>query len=161
MKNDATQQSAGPILQSTATIEAIFAALDTFITETGYTATTATVNLDGGGSSHSLTANDRAGNSETYTNRVAGVRVAITPTGTTLHNIEWVQFTAAAFNADGSAVAGATFTWSLGQGALGTLDVATGIYTAPAAIATPSTDIVNATLVGGQSWASASVQLMP
>jgi len=156
-----TPQAGSPTLQDTASVEAVFAALDAFLATTGFTAASAIVSMDGAGVTHSLTGNDRLGNSLTNGDRVAGSRVVITPGSVVLKPGEAVQFLAKAYDLSGIEIPGATFTWSLQTGALGALDAANRVYTAPAAIPVAASDIVTATMGGGMSWASVTVQLVP
>jgi hypothetical protein len=136
----------------------VFDALDTYIAGTTYTTSNASVSLDGSGTSHTMNSSDRQGNSVTYTERVAGVRVSVTPTISSLGPGESQQFAASATNPDGSSFAGATFTWALSSGAQGAVD-ATGLYTAPASIADAATDVLTCTLTGQQSWATVTINL--
>lgn len=153
--------STTPILHSSAAIQAVFDALDAFLAESGYTGSNASVTLDGAGQNHTISGNDRAGNSETYSNRVAGIRINVKPPMVTLGPGGTQTFTADATNPDGSPVPSPPFTWSLQSGALGTLDTTNAVYHAPAEIAAATTDYVTCTLAGGASWSQASVSLVP
>ena len=141
--------------------QAVFDALDRYIANSSWISSNASVTLDGGGSTNSMTSNNRNSlNSFTYTERTAGVRVSVAPMSASLGAGETQQFTASATNPDGSTVAGATFTWTVQTGALGSVD-ATGLYRAPAAIPAAAYDTVTATLTGQNSWSSVTVQLHP
>jgi hypothetical protein len=136
----------------------VFDALDTYIAGTSYTTSNASVTLDGSGTTHTMNCQDKQGNSFTYTEREAGVRVSITPVTASLGPGETQQFAATATNPDGSAVASPTFDWSLSGGSLGIVS-STGLYTAPATIAAGSTDLLTATLSGQQAWATVNISL--
>jgi len=141
-------------------VQAIFDALDAYIQGTSWANATASVMLTGSQTTHTITTADRTNsNGVSYTERIAGVRVTIDPMSVTLSPGQSQQFTAAAYNPDGSAASG-TFTWTLTQGAPGTLD-ANGLYTAPASLAGPASAQVNAAFSDGQAWASATVALQP
>lgn len=142
-------------------LQAVFDALDAYIAGTEFAQATSGVTLDGSGATHSMSCQTAgAKNSFTYTERQAGVQVSVAPPSATLGPGGTQQFTASATNADGSDVAGAVFAWAVTGGTLGSIDD-TGLYTAPAAIAVASIASVSASLVGGQSWASATVSLTP
>jgi len=149
------------VIKTVSDPQPVFDALDNYIAGTDWIVSTASVTLDGSGATHTITCSDRNGkNSYTYTERTAGVHVAVQPMSANLGPGETQQFTANATNPDGTPVTGATFTWALTTGSLGTLD-ANGLYTAPATIAANAFDTVTATLTGQQSWASITVQLHP
>jgi hypothetical protein len=136
----------------------VFDALDAYIAGTTYTVSNASVTMDGGGSTHTVTCQDRQQNSFTYSERTAGIRVSITPLTASLTAAQTQQFAATATNPDGSAVASPAFTWTLAAGALGTVDT-TGLYTAPATIAAAGNDALTATLTGQQAWATVYIAL--
>jgi hypothetical protein len=151
--------STQPTPFDTAAAQAVFDALDAYIAGTPYTVSNASVMFDGGGTTHSMSCNDRTNASSfTYTVREAGSQVAITPTMADLGPGETLQFTATATDSAGVPIAGAAFTWVLAPGALGTVSP-TGLYTAPAAIAAPAMETLTANLTGGQSWTTVTVQL--
>jgi len=145
---------------SYANMEAVFDALDAYIAGTTWITCNATVNLDGSGTTHTMTCQDRLQNSFTYSERDAGIRVSIQPVSATLGPGQTQQFVATATNPDGTPVSGAAFTWTLSQSSLGSVD-ATGLYTAPASITQSTMVQVNAALTTGQSWASVTVALQP
>ena len=138
----------------------VFDALDVYMAGTQFTSSNASITLDGSGTSHTMNSSDRQGNSITYTERTAGVRVSVNPVTVTLGPGATQQFQASATNPDGTAFPGATFTWSMGAGAHGSVD-ASGLYTAPASIQAPMTDMLTCTLTGQQSWATVSISLNP
>ena len=140
-------------------VQAVFDALDAYMAGTSWSSSNASVYLDGSGTTHSMSSQDAGGNNFTYSERMAGLRVSVQPPSASLGPGQTQQFTATATNPDGTPATGA-FTWTLGQGALGTVD-ATGLYTAPATIATATVVSVTATVAPGTSWASASVSLNP
>jgi len=141
--------------------QSVFDALDAYMQGTDWVSSTASASFDGGGSTHTMNCSDRnSQNTFTYSQRTAGIKVTVQPMGASLGPGQTQQFTATAANPDGSVVAGAAFTWSMGPGALGSV-TASGLYSAPAAIAAQATDTVTATLTGQQSWASTTMQLHP
>jgi RHS repeat-associated protein len=79
--------------------------------------------------------------------------VTISPTSATLYGSQTQQFTATLLNGCGSSV-----TWSINPAGMGTIS-ASGLYTAPATIATPETVTVTATSQAAS--ASATVNLLP
>jgi hypothetical protein len=105
-----------------------------------------------------VTCSDIAGNQVTYTQRILGPRVSLSPPGANLAGGETQQFTAAVLNPDGSPIAGAGVAWKLSEGALGTVD-ANGLYAAPARVAGPSTEYLTATYQESGSFATATVSL--
>jgi hypothetical protein len=140
-------------------LQAVFDALDAYVAGTNWTSSNAGVTFDGGGTTHSMNSSDRTlTNSVTYTQRSAGDRVVVSPTGASLGPGETQQFTASAVDASGATIPAATFTWSISGGALGTID-ATGLYTAPATVAAASTETVTAVMDGQNSWTSVTIQL--
>jgi hypothetical protein len=151
-----------PNAKSVEDAQSVFDALDAYLLATQWTTANSSASGDGGGTTHTMNCSDRQGNNYTYTERIAGVKVSIMPTFATLGPGEMQQFTATATNPDGTPLTGATFVWSLGPGAHGTIDQI-GRYGAPASIATAAMDTVTATLQSGtiQAWASVTVQLTP
>jgi hypothetical protein len=143
-----------------AKMQAVFDALDAYIQGTAWVSANGSSHLDGSGTTHTFNCSDQAQNvnSFTYTERIAGIRVSISPTSATLSPGQTQQFTATATNADGSAVATPSFTWTMGANALGTVDT-TGLYTAPATVNASVLDTVTATLTSSPAWASVTVQL--
>ena len=140
-------------------LQAVFDALDAFIAGTDWTSANAGVNFDGSGTTHSMNASDRALlNSVTYTQRSAGDRVVLSPTGASLGPAETLQFTATAVDPSGATIAGATFTYTMSGGALGTVD-ATGLYTAPATVAAATSETMTALLDGQNTWTAVTIQL--
>jgi len=113
-----------------------------------------------GGVNCGITCTDRANNSFTYSERIIGPRVAVSPPGANLGPGAAQQFTAAVTNSDGSAVSSPTIQWTVQPGANGggVID-ATGLYTAPASIAASGNDTVVALYVEGGSSAAVSVAL--
>lgn len=139
-------------------IQAIFdAMLKAMGTE--YRQLSCTATQDGGGVSMSAATTDHGNSTWTVTRYKQGVRIQLSPVGANLGPGEQVQFTAAAFNPDGSPAAG-TFTWSLPQGGLGSITPA-GLYSAPAAIAANSSDTLRCELAGTVTWVQAVVSLHP
>ena len=55
----------------------------------------------------------------------------------------------------------AHFTWSVSGTANGTIDASTGIYVAPASVPTPATVTVTATLSGGSTTGTATINVAP
>lgn len=139
----------------------VFDALDEFVKGTPYTSANASVLLDGAGTSHTMNCQDAAGNSISYTERTAGIRVTVTPMSVSLGPGQSQQFSATAINPDGSEVPAASFTWTLASGgAMGDV-TPSGLYTAPAAIVSPASDSLRCTLTGQPAWATVVVGLHP
>ena len=117
-----------PQLVSDPLIQAVFDALDAFLAGTTANNATATVTLDGNGTTHTIACSGPT-TRYNYTEWNAGTRVNVTPVSASLGPGETVQFAASAVDGSGAAIAGATFTWSLGGVPQGAVD-ATGLYTA-------------------------------
>lgn len=124
---------------------------------TGYRQLSCTATQDGGGISMSASATEQGGSTWTVARYKQGVRIQLSPVGANLGPGEQVQFTAAAFNPDGSPASG-TFVWSLPQGGLGTI-APSGLYAAPAAILANATDLIRCELQGTVTWIQATVSL--
>jgi hypothetical protein len=149
-----------PMEASLATMQAVFDALDAFAKDTGAAMATGTISYDGGGVNHSMTAQDRSGeNRYQYSERVAGVRVAISPASATVSAGGSVQFTAAVTDPDGKPT-GAAVTWSIPAGSPGTISAA-GLYTAPGTVEEQAAVQVSAAAAEAQAWAVATVLLVP
>lgn len=140
-------------------IKAIFDAMLAYM-GTEYPTCNCFANYDGMGTNMGINCTDTTGNRWSYTEYQQGVRVTITPTGASLGPGQQQQFTATATNPDGTAVAGATFTWSLQPGAAGSVSSA-GLYVAPASIAINGSESLRCQLTGGNSWATMAVSLHP
>lgn len=136
-------------------IQAIFDATQTYMTANSLPSCNSYVTKSGSGTNMGISCITADGNTYNYTYFVKGVQVLVTPTGATAGPAETVQFTATAQNADGSTVAGATFTWKAGVGTIS----ATGLYTAPATIAANIPDTVTCTLSDGSAWSTVTIQL--
>ena len=148
--------------KSNADPQPVFDALDAFLAGMPWAVSSnASINLDGSGTTHSISATGPNNtNSVTYTERIGGVRVSVQPTTASLGPGQSQQFTASAFNPDGSPFAGAAFTWAITGAAQGSID-ANGLYTAPATVAAAAIDSVTCTLIGQNSWAVVNVALVP
>lgn len=94
-----------------------------------------------------------------YTESSSGPRISVTPMSATLGPGGTQQFTATVTNADGTA-GDFTVTWSVSGAAGGTVS-ASGLYTAPAAIAVATIQTVIASVAGFASTASVTVTLQP
>ena len=110
---------------------------------------------------HSLkvTAFDGAGQSAVATANftVAPIAVSVSPADVTLGVGEQQQFTATVTGTTNTAV-----TWSISPAGVGTFDTATGLYTAPASIASAQTLTVTATSVQDPSRSgTANLDLVP
>jgi hypothetical protein len=125
------------------TIAAVFDALKAVLAEDpNYTNVNSSASIDANGTSVSITISDKYGSSATYSERITTGRVFLDPTTASLGPGETAQFTATTLDGTGAPVP-ATVTWELQAGALGTVS-ATGLYTAPAAIAAPSSEQLTA-----------------
>ena len=138
-------------------LQQIFDAMIEFM-GTEYVQVNCYTNYDGTGINCGVNASDTDGNRWSYTEYQKGGRVTITPATATLGPAGTQQFTAAAFNSDGTPADSPVFTWSVSTGALGTVD-ATGLYTAPATIAASSFETVTAGF--GTAWSGATITLDP
>lgn len=139
-------------------LQAIFDAMLAYMGDT-YQSLNAQASVDANGKNLAVNVLDFAGGRWGYTEFIAGVRVAVTPTGIALGPGGTQQFTATATNPDGSAVAGAAFAWSM-QSGIGSVS-ATGLYTAPATIPQNTGDTLRVALVGGTSWTTVTISLHP
>ena len=138
-------------------IHTLFQQLLDFMTAGGYT----NGNLYGtisGGVSCGITCTGPTGNTYSYSERVLGARVAISPPSAACSSGGAQQFTATVKDENNVDIPGATVTWTVSG--LGTVDTA-GLYRAPATVAAASTDIVSATYPDTASSAQASVSLTP
>lgn len=138
-------------------LQAIFDAMLAYMGDT-YPNLNAFANYDANGTNVGVNVTDYNGSRWSYSEFIVGIKVAVTPTGIALGPAGTQQFDAAATNADGTPVAGAAFTWTLQPGGTGSVS-ATGLYTAPAAIAADSVDTLRCQLTGGNSWTTVSVSL--
>ena len=138
-------------------IHAIFEQLVAFMGDR-WTSANVYASRDGASTQCGMTCSDAA-SQFSYSERINGPRVAVTPQGVSLGPGATQQFTAAVSNPDGSAIEGAAVTWSVSAGSSGAVD-ATGLYTAPGAIPAAATDTVVATHESGSS-ASVAVSLHP
>jgi hypothetical protein len=141
------------------TIQAVFdALLAVLAADPNRVNVNAYASKDSGGQTEGITISDKYGSTETYSNRIVVGKVFLDPMTGSTGPTETVQFTATTLDDTGTAVP-ATVTWSVQQGALGTVS-ATGLYTAPSTIATTAVDYVTAKNATGSS-ATASVSLHP
>jgi hypothetical protein len=124
-----------------------------------YTTMTSSVAYDGAGSNLSLQCTEAGtGNTMNVNYRINGTRISVTPFGANLGPGETVQFTASAFNPDGTPIADAQFIWTMsGHGSV----TSSGLYAAPTAIASPITDTIRCALNGTNSWTQVLVSLHP
>jgi len=142
-------------------MKAVFDALDAYILAGKWTTSTATVILDGSGISHSITGTDRVSqNSEQYSERQGATRVSVKPANAVLGPFQTITFTATAEDATGAPISGATFTWAVQQGAVGSIVPATGVYTTPG-FTEAASDTVTATTSTGTAWSSVQIRLDP
>jgi hypothetical protein len=141
------------------TVRALFDAIIAYMGDE-WTQTNVYANKDAAGATNcGITCTDKNGNSYTYSERVVGPRVSITPPGANLGPGGAQQFTAAVTDAEGNPVAGAVVTWAV-AGGHGTISTS-GLYRAPAAITAPTSDTVSATYAATGALASVVVQLHP
>lgn len=138
-------------------VQAIFDALVNFMA-TKYPTCNAYANADPSGTTTGISASDRQGNDFRYSERHMNQRVTLSPQNASLAAGATQQFTASAANPDGTAIADAAFSWSLGVGAHGSVD-ANGLYTAPASVPANVTDTVTATLHDSFSAATTMINL--
>lgn len=148
-----------PKLVSDPLIQAVFDALDAFLAGTTANNATATVTLDGSGTTHTIACSGPT-TRYNYTEWNAGTRVNVTPVSASLGPGETVQFAASAVDGSGAAIPAATFTWSLGGVPLGAVD-ATGLYTAPATVAANAVDTLTVTCAEQPAWTAITIQLHP
>ena len=100
-----------------------------------------------------ISATDKAGDTFTYSEMITGPRISIAPAGATVSAGGTQQFTAAITNADGNPAVGLTPVWSVAGSAGGTVS-ATGLYAAPASLASAASDLVTAAVSGSSNPAS-------
>jgi hypothetical protein len=138
-------------------IQALFQALLDFM---GTTFASANVNgfLDAAATTMSITATDKGGDTYTYSQRVIGPVVAITPASVSVKAGATQQFTAKVTD-NGAEIPGAAVEWSAtGPGAV----APTGLYTAPASVGPyGATDAVKAIYAASGSSAVAQVSITP
>lgn len=151
--------SPGTRINPSPELAAVFEAMLTFM-GADYSAANASVSKDGQATTSSMTATDAnfSQNQFTYTQRIYGNRVQVTPAGATALAGATVQFAATVVGPDGVTVPGAAIVWSLHPGAIGTIDQS-GLYTAPATIPVTTVDTVRAT--AGESWTTVTVSMQP
>ena len=140
-------------------VQSIFDAMVAYMAAT-YTGMTCTVNFDGMGTRETVNCTQPNNDNWQYVQYTTGDKVAIAPLTASLGPAATQQFTASATDASGNPIATPSFVWTVQPGGLGTID-ATGLYTAPAAIAAASTDTVKCQLTGQNSWATVTVGLHP
>ena len=125
-----------------------------------YPVVTTSGTYDGSGITLSINCQDYPGNRWEYREYTRGPRVTVTPIAVVLGPGETMQFTAMAVDAAGVPIVDPAFAWSVDAGGLGSI-TPTGLYTAPAAIASDSSDNVRCTLQGQNAWALNGVILHP
>ena len=140
-------------------IQAIFAAMESYMTANSLPSCSCTATATGAGMSESLSATQMNGDSYTFQYFTKGTQVVIVPATVSLGPAGTQQFTATATAADGSAIASPTFVWTLVSGP-GALD-ATGLYTAPATVDQAANATVKAVLTGGQAWSQIILTVHP
>jgi len=143
-------------------VQAIFDAINSYMTGSQWTGVNASASHDGSGIVNTISCNDNndPNNYYNFTIKTAGVKISVTPLSVNLGPGQSQQFTAAATNPDGSPINSAKFDWTIGKGGLGTVD-SKGLYKAPVTVAAASYDTVTCTIEGQNSWSSVTVQLHP
>jgi hypothetical protein len=137
-------------------IQTVFDGLRAILaTDPNFVNVNAYASVDTNGNNVGVNITDKYGSSKQYSERATTGKVFLDPMSASAGPGETVQFTATTLDATGTP-APATVTWTLQDGALGTINA--GLYTAPAVITGASADYVTAKDAANAS-ATASIQL--